>query len=230
MKTIGVIGGFGPEATAQFYLELVKKCRLSDQATQPHIIVRNVAVPKKLESDALLRGKNLALFVPLLTRAAKELEANGADFIVLPCNTLHVLADTIKTSITIPFINIIDVSVKKLQRAKIRRIGILGTSVTCQHNLFVKNDPTITCIKPTHTAQHALDSAVHHFVKTGDPKLLQHVLAKVVFAFQQHGLRDVLVACTDFHGLCPKRQGVTLHDTLDILIEATVPKVMESKE
>lgn len=230
MKTIGVIGGFGPEATAQFYLELVKKCRLSDQATQPHIIVRNVAVPKKLESDALLRGKNLALFVPLLTRAAKELEANGADFIVLPCNTLHVLTYAIKTSINIPFISIIDVSVDKLQRTNVRRVGLLGTSVTCGNNLFEKIDNTIKFVKPTRDLQQQLDRSVYRFVTMTDSESLRYVLSLAIQQFQKKGICDVLVACTDFHGLCPKRQGVTLHDTLDILIEATVPKVMESKE
>ena len=129
MKTIGIIGGFGPEATAQFYLKLTA---LSDA----QIILRNVAVPKKLEHDLFIHGKSLPKFIPLLINAAKELERNGADFIVLPCNTLHVHEQVIRDSVKIPFLSIIASTNIFLKRKQIQTVGFLGSRVTIRENLF----------------------------------------------------------------------------------------------
>jgi len=221
MKTIGIIGGFGPEATAQFYLQLVDACR-KNQHGQPHIIVWNVPVPKNLEKDLLLHGKRLTAFIPLLTGAAINLEKAGADFIVLPCNTLHTVTPFIVTSVSIPFVNIIDATVKHLQNKRINSIGLLGTSVTAKHNLFKQKNPLINFILPSRSVQKIIDQSVHTLVATDNNKNLREALKSAMKDFQKTKIRDVLVACTDFHGLCPNIPDIRIHDTLDILVQATV--------
>lgn len=221
MKTVGVIGGFGPEATAKFYLELIEECRRWGLARQPRIFVWNAPVPEKLERDALLNGKNIEKFVPMLVSAAKGLEAAGANFVVLPCNTLHVIAGPIQASLTVPFVSIIDVSIKKLHEAGVQRVGLLGTSVTAQSGMFEAAGREIAFIKPTNHIQRKLNMTVHQFVTTRDPKQLHHALEMATRSFQAKGIRDVLIACTDFHGLCPDMPGIMFHDTLTNLVGIT---------
>lgn len=221
MKKIGIIGGFGPWATAVFYTALVDACR-KNQHGQPHIIVWNVPVLEKLEKDLLLHGKRLTAFIPLLTGAAKNLENAGADFIVLPCNTLHTLSPSITACISIPFVSIIDATVKHLQNKHIKSVGLLGTSVTVKHNLFKQKNHFIKFILPSHSVQKVIDQSVHIFVTTGNNKNLRKVLKSATNEFQKLHIQDVLVACTDFHGFCPDTPNIRIHDTLDILVEATV--------
>jgi aspartate racemase len=222
MKTIGIIGGFGPEATAMFYLQLVDRCRATRRGAQPHIIMRNVSVPANLEHDVLVLGKNVDQFVPLLVMAAKELEKSGADTIVLPCNTLHVHEQAIRSAITIPFVSVIDATAIFLQKNKIRRVGFLGSRVTVRENLFSRKAPHVSFISPDETLQRNIDRGLDHFVATQEGSKLAAALREAFVFLQKKKLRHILLACTDFHGLCPNLPGIRIHDTLDILVRASV--------
>ena len=157
MKTVGIIGGFGPEATAQFYMGLTAK-------TRTNILVRHVFVPRKLEHDALISGNNLDAFKPLLVSAAMELEKNGADIIVLPCNTLHIHEDAIRSALGIPFISIIEETARFLHKQNISKIGFLGTRVTIRENLFKKRANGTTFITIPSSVQRRIDFGLDQFV------------------------------------------------------------------
>ena len=60
------------------------------------------------------------------------------------------------------------------------------------------------------------------FVRKQDPTGLQKVLSKSFSSFADNHVHDVLLACTDFHGLCPNNPNMRVHDTLDILVRSTV--------
>jgi len=168
MKTVGIIGGFGPEATVLFYKELIQECRHAGLKHQPHLVVWNVPVPKKLETDLLIKNTSVKECIPLLTDAAINLERIGADFIILPCNTLHILTPFIRKSITIPFLSIIDTTIMHLHNNMIKRIGLLGTSMTVKHNLFAKADQAIEFVIPSPMLQKIIDCALYEFVSTGN--------------------------------------------------------------
>lgn len=222
MKTIGIIGGFGPEATAQFYLKLVKECRTVNNGQQPHVIVWNVSVPRTLEHDALVSGKNLDRFIPLLTTAAQSLEHVGADVVVLPCNTLHVFEPHIRATIHVPFISIVESSINVLQKQKVTRVGLLGSRITVKENLFARSSPETIFSAVEERIQRAIDQALFHFLETQDSQMLRIVLSNACRKFQPQHISDVLIACTDFHCLCPHIPGMTFHDTVDILVKATI--------
>lgn len=222
MKTIGIIGGFGPEATAQFYLRLVAAGRAKSNGRQPHIIMRNVSVPSLLEHDALVLGKNLDTFAPLLTNAARALERDGADVIVLPCNTLHVHEAAIRKSVSLPFISIVKETVRFLTHNNITKIGFLGSRVTVKENLFQKTAPSISFHAVNNAVQKDINKGLDLFVGTQDAHLLKLALRNAFLFLQKQQVEDVLLACTDFHGLCPPASNMQIHDTLEILVRATV--------
>lgn len=222
MKTIGIIGGFGPEATAQFYLRLVEASRAKNNGRQPHIIMRNVSVPNKLEHDVLVLGKSLNKFIPLLTNAARALERDGADVIVLPCNTLHVHEEAIRESVRIPFVSIVKETVQFLTHNNISKIGFLGSRVTVRENLFQKNSTLISFFPVNNVIQNDIDKGLDIFVGTQDAHALKRALRDAFLFLQKEQVQDVLLACTDFHGLCPRASNMQTHDTLEILVRATV--------
>ncbi len=219
MKTIGIIGGFGPEATAQFYEALILASRKRGLSHQPHIIVWNVPVPKKFEDDLLLRGAGQQRFKPLLVDAARQLEEIGVDAVVLPCNTLHVFAHDIAKSIKIPFGNIVNVTLEALRKQKIQRVGLLGTSVTVNENIFASE---IQCIPPPASMQKLLNKGFHERVVHGSSRIIKNAVKQSLRFFKRAGINDVLLASTDLHGDCPDTLKIRIHDTLDILVDATV--------
>lgn len=220
MKTVGIIGGFGPKATAECFLRLIAEHRKAHHGLQPHIIIQNVSVPKDLEHDLLVRGKGINKFAPLLTGAAQQLERNGADIIILPCNTLHVHEDAIRKSIGVPFISIIDETARFLRTQKILRIGFLGSKLTVQENLFKKKTTHIIFIPVPSALQKRIDRGLDLFIGNQDGTILRRALHDSFIFFKNRDIRDVLVACTDFHDFCPNN--IHVHDTLDILVRATV--------
>ncbi|KKW10432.1 MAG: Aspartate racemase, partial [Microgenomates group bacterium GW2011_GWC1_49_7] len=190
--------------------------------TQPHIILRNVSVPSVMEHDALLHGRNLDKFIPVLTRAAKALEEAAADFVVLPCNTLHVHEKIIRNALTIPFVSIIDAAVFTLRKAKIKRVGLLGSRVTVDENLFKKKSKDTDFVTVHKNLQKQIDRGLDVFVGTQNPLLLREALNESFSFFSKRNIHDILLACTDFSGLCPNIPNMRIHDTLDILVHATV--------
>lgn len=221
MKTIGVIGGFGPEATAQFYRTLIVECRKRRMPRQPHVIVWNVAVPKTFEDDLLLRNKGIIRFKPILIHAAQELERVGCAVIILPCNTLHVFEHEIAESISIPFLSIIKSTENECNKLHVKRLGILGTSATIKNRLFEKIGKTAT-VKLPHALQIELDKGFHERVVNNSSKTIKKAVKRSLLFFQNAGISDVLLASTDLHGECPDRPKIQIHDTLDILARATV--------
>ena len=133
MKTVGIIGGLGPETTAKFQLEIINFCSKNNKNQRPPILSWNVPIPIKVEEDLILKNKSKK-FLPFLKNAAKILEKGGADFLVMPCNTLHIFIEDIRNAVNIPVLSIIDEAILTIRKRKIKKIGILATSKTISKN------------------------------------------------------------------------------------------------
>jgi aspartate racemase len=71
-----------------------------------------------------------------LITGAKALENGGAQYIVIPCNSVHVLIEDIRRAVNIPVISIVEETLKYIQKHHISNIGVLSTSVTSQYKLY----------------------------------------------------------------------------------------------
>ena len=134
MKTVGIIGGLGPETTSKFYLEIIFSCQKLNKSKRPPIIISSVPLPYALEKDAIVNNSNLQKFLPYLITEAKRLEKAGSDFIVMPCNSLHLFVDDIRKNVNIPVLSIIEKTAEFLQKRSFDNIGIVSTAITAQHN------------------------------------------------------------------------------------------------
>ena len=72
----------------------------------------------------------------ILVKCAQDLEHGGADCIVLCTNTMHKLADQIIASVNIPFLHIADATAEKIVAAGMKKIGLLGTRFTMEHDFY----------------------------------------------------------------------------------------------
>jgi len=126
LKTAGVLGGMGPDATVDFVSKLIALTPANcDQDHVPLLIDHNPGVPDRQRAIAG-GGDNVS---PALTSMGLRLEAAGADFLVMVCNTAHVFVDEMLSKVTIPFISIIDESIAEIDdcAASAKTIGVMAT-------------------------------------------------------------------------------------------------------
>lgn len=134
-KTAGVLGGMGPQATVDF---MAKVIALTDgERDQDHVrmlVDHNPHVPNR--QDAILAdGEDPG---PALAAMAAGLQASGADFLVIPCNTAYVFEDAILAATHIPLISIIGVSVAAVQDStpEVDRVGLLATDGCLRSGIY----------------------------------------------------------------------------------------------
>jgi aspartate racemase len=134
-KTIGILGGMGPEATVYFYDLIIKKTRAaSDQEHIPTIIYSDPRVPPR--TDAILETGPSP--VPFLLEGAKMLILAGADFLVMPCLTAHYFLSDISSRLEIPFIHLIKEAAAwtKTKIKNVERVGLIASTGTLSSKLF----------------------------------------------------------------------------------------------
>ncbi len=108
-KVVGVIGGMGPEATVDFMSRIIDTTPASEDQDHIRMVVEhNPRIPSR---QLAMRGEGVDPGAEMAA-AAKRLEAAGADFIVMPCNLAHAWQSDIERAVSIPFVSIIDESVR----------------------------------------------------------------------------------------------------------------------
>jgi len=135
MKTIGILGGVGPEATCELFKRIVRLTPArTDQEHIPIIIYNNPSIPDRTKS--ILRQGPCA--VNELKKTASLLQKSGSDFILLPCNTAHNYLAEIQESIDIPVIDMIEETAKyiKSNHPDVRKVGLLATTGTIDSGIY----------------------------------------------------------------------------------------------
>ena len=125
-KIAGVMGGMGPDATVDFMARVIALTDSGSDQDHVHMIVdQDPTIPNR--QRAIREG--LTDVTEALGAMAKRLEDAGADFLVMVCNTAHVFLDDVHSSTNIPFISIIDESVREIGRVcpDARKIGVMAT-------------------------------------------------------------------------------------------------------
>ncbi len=134
MKTIGLIGGMSWESSIEYYRiinETAKEKLGGLHSAKSLMITVDFAEIEKLQHED--RWDEAA---QILIKCAQDLERGGADFIVLCTNTIHKLADQIIANVNIPFLHIADATAQKITAAGIKKIGLLGTRFTMEHDFY----------------------------------------------------------------------------------------------
>jgi aspartate racemase len=166
-KTLGIIGGMGPLATAHLFQKIIA-CTRADR-DQEHIrifIDNNTGVPDR--TAALLAGGEDPR--PQLIDSARKLEAMGADFLIMPCNTAHAYYGDIVDAVGIPFLSMIDETARfiRAQFPETTRVGLLSTAGTCETGVYdrVLEQYGLEVRKPSEGHQKAV-TAVIYGIKQG---------------------------------------------------------------
>lgn len=229
MKSVGIIGGLGPETTSEFYLDVVFSCYQKDKTARPSIVIASVPLPYKIEEDLIVRNEGTERYIPFLVEEAKRLEKSGVDFIVIPCNSVHVFIEDIRSAVKIPVLSIVEETVKFMKENNFKKVGIVSTSATIKNKLYEKafQSNGILFETPNELEQEKMGKFIHNLVMGQQNNKDREELIKIIDSFENKQVDCVALACTDLQLLMPKHQNLKIFDTMKILADATVKYILE---
>lgn len=194
-KTVGILGGMGPAATAHFFERLIALTPAQkDQDHIPVIIYNNPGVPDRTES-ILGHGESC---VPELQKGVSVLENAGADFIVMPCNTAHHYYDGLVSHAKVPIVNLIEEVVNAVLdvQQNLQTIGLLATKGTLVSNLYQDafRKKNIDVLVPEEWETNDFQAVINR-IKSGQ----RQSLPTQTFAenLVQRGAQGIVLACTE---------------------------------
>jgi aspartate racemase len=134
MKTVGIIGGIGPESTIEYYRSIVDSYRRQrPDGSSPSMILNSVDVQKLL---AMMNRDDLPAVIDYLVPEIKRLAAAGADFGLIAANTPHIVFDEVQERSPIPLLSIVEATCAAAKSRGIKKAGLLGTRFTMQARFY----------------------------------------------------------------------------------------------
>jgi aspartate racemase len=193
-KTVGVLGGMGPEATVDFMSKVIAMTPAARDQDHVHMLVdHNPAVPDR--QQALLEGGDDP--GPVLAEMAKRLETAGADFLVIPCNTAYAFRAHVTGAVRIPLLSIIDVTVATCARHD--AVGLLATAGCLRSEVYqdALAAAGIAIVSQTDDELSVLMQLIYR-IKAGDRcDAVVHSMRDLAAALVARGAEAVIAGCTE---------------------------------
>ena len=221
MKTLGILGGMGAEATSLFYKKIIQATDVScDQDHIPTIMINQTTLPDR--SPYILNGQ-LDELGQQIHEIGLKLETAGADYIVMPCNTVHVFLPYLEP-LNIPVIDMIQETANVLQKKNINKIGILATNATLQSQLYQKKltQIGIQSVLPNPVEQETVMKVIFDIKANKCKQTAQTELNSIITNLQQQEISDIILGCTELPLITQKHPQIKLYDPLDILATACI--------
>ncbi|PPB80955.1 aspartate racemase [Albidovulum inexpectatum] len=224
-RRIGILGGMGPEATVLLMQRLIRAVPARDDGDHiPLFVDMNPQVPSRIA--ALIEGTGPSP-EPVLVAMARGLQQAGAMALAMPCNTAHHYAPAIRRAVTIPLIDMIELSVDAALRAAGpgATVGILASPAVRLTGVF---DAALAArglhaVHPDPQAQDGLLQAIRAIKRAGVTDTERQALDAARASVERSGARVSLVACTELSlAMEPAPPGGPLIDTLDALVGGIV--------
>lgn len=187
-KTVGVLGGMGPEATVDFMSRVISHTKATSDQDHLHLVVdQNPNVPSR--QDALLGdGESPG---PAMAAMAVRLERAGADFLVIPCNTAHAWQQDVRDAVDIPLLSIVDATITACDGKD--PIGLLATDGCLAAGVY----DTDAALLPGEDHQASVMKLVNG-VKAGDlSDEARAEMRRIAMSLVDRGAQAIVAACTE---------------------------------
>ena len=136
MKTLGIIGGLGPESTIDYYQRIVALYReRTGDGSYPEFIINSVNLKKGLD---FMEAGDLAGMADYLLEGIAKLARAGADFGLIAANTPHIVFDDVAPKSPIPLISIVEATCAAAKTQNLKRLALFGTRYTMQATFYSK--------------------------------------------------------------------------------------------
>lgn len=197
-KTIGILGGMGPLATADLFRKIVLSTEAACDGEHIRVYIdSNCAIPDR--TAAILSGGLDP--VPEMADALRHLEACGADCILLPCNTAHYFLPRLQELTETPFLSMPAVTAEACAaRYPGKTAAILATKGTIAVGIYEKalQEENVPYVVPDEAEQDALMRVIYDGVKAGaDPESYRADMDAVLAGLKARGADYFILGCTE---------------------------------
>jgi aspartate racemase len=230
-SVVGVLGGMGPAATADFYSKLVRATpATSDQEHLRVLIWSDPTIPDRTEA-LLAHGQDPT---PALIAGAKLLQSAGAHILAVPCNTAHAFLAAVQAEVAIPIVHMIEETTNHIQALSpaVRQVGLLSTTGTQKARLYQAwlQRKGISVLSPTDDDQERLVMASIRRIKAGETRMpVKPLLTAAAESLISAGAQVIIGGCTEIPvGLAPEDIGLPFIDPAQILAGSVVARALAS--
>ena len=224
-KTIGVLGGMGPGASANLYMEIIKYAQQKYNAIQdidyPPIIIYSLPL-EGFDETGIVEEK---LVEKQLIDGVKKLESAGCDLIIIGCNTVHVLFAKMQVAVKIPILNIVEETKKKVLEFGYKKVGLFASESTTKSGLYQNNfqKSGIDVVSPDSSQQNTLNLVIQH-VMGGNQKDDDVIILKdVARDYIKQGAEAIVMGCTEIPlAINQTHTDIKLFNTIEIIVQSAV--------
>ena len=229
MKTVGIIGGIGPESTIDYYRSIIASYRqLRPDGSAPAILIISLDVTRLLD---FMNANRLDAVTDYLLDGLQKLARAGADFGAIAANTPHIVFDDLQRRSPLPLVSIVEATCDEAKKRGIRRAGLLGTRFTMQASFYpdVFSRQGIAVVMP-----HQEEQVWIHEKYVGEllkdmflPETRERVLEIIGRMKEQEQIQGVILGGTELPLLLrdDTASGIPLLDTTRIHVQAVVAEM-----
>lgn len=197
-RIIGILGGMGPEATADFFREIIRLTPAKkDQDHIPVLIYSDPRVPERTQA-ILYGGENPT---PYLIKAAVTLENAGAGILAMPCNTAHYFLPRLRPEVRIPILDMIEETYRSVrsQIGNAESVGLLATKGTILSGVYrdVFSRHGLEILVPEESDQERLQQAIFQIKAGSYERAWQDTFEKIGSTLIAAGAKAVILGCTE---------------------------------
>jgi aspartate racemase len=199
MKTIGLIGGMSWESSLEYYRIINEE--VYNRLGGVHSAKCLMLSVDFAEIEEQQRLRQWAHATRSMVEAAQALERGGADFVVICTNTMHKMADEVQRGIHIPLLHIADAAAVEIQKQKLHRVGLLGTSFTMEEPFYkdrLVEKFGLEVLIPASADREIVHRVIYDELVIGkvEPESKAEYL-RIIAGLQAQGAEGIILGCTE---------------------------------
>lgn len=229
VKTVGIVGGIGPESTIEYYRQILARYREEcPDGPAPSIVISSIDVKKLL---GLVADTEFVLLAEYLGSEVQRLVRAGADFAVLAANTPHIVFDEVQQASPIPLISIVQATCDAAKAQSLKRVGLFGTRFTMQAGFYqtVFARERIVIVLPQETDQaYVHDKYVNELLKNVFLPATRDALLQIADKMiEQEHVEALILGGTELPLILREttHQGIPFLDTTRIHVRSIVARL-----
>jgi aspartate racemase len=230
MKTLGIVGGIGPESTIEYYRFILDgyRARVTD-GSAPHLIIDSLDVNRGI---AMLNENDLTGLADYISGSVEQLTRAGAEVALIAANTPHLVFEKIEERASIPMISIVQVTCDRAQALGLKRLALLGTGFTMRArfypNVFARTG--LELVTPAEEEQAFIhEKYIRELLKNKFEADTRTALLGIVERLRgDHEIEAVILAGTELPLLLrgAEPEGIQFLDTTLIHVSAAVDAIL----
>ena len=228
-KTLGLIGGTGPESTIEYYRLLVAKYREQADGNSPPIVINSVNLKNMIE---WMTAGELGKVTDYLSDAIDKLRLAGADLAALTANTPHIVFDELQARSELPLLSIVEACCDRVQELDLKTVALFGTRFTMQAPFYptVFSRSEVKLVLPNEEEQNYIHE-IYMSELLRDlfrPETRAKLLAIADAMHARDGIEAVILGGTELPLLLRAEQhnGMPLLDTTRIHVDRLVTEML----